>query len=329
MTKTNKRIIAVLSVVMIIATIICLCLIGVIENNSSNNLATKKSENNFSAEMKNTEYVKLAMSSALVLSSNGSVSKNISATVLPATANNKAVDWSVSWDDESNSQTVTNYVTVIPDSDGSTNATVTCKQAFTGTIIVTVTTKESGYQATCVVTFVGIPSNIDLNGSVSTSTGTITLGIGQDYVFDVGLNNPFNSVGSQFNDVTCSIKGVGSMTLGYYEYYVRSGTSTWYDDSDKTVTLDALKNNFISSNFSNGKLTIKTLKSIESYYSSVRTLDSGRTRAYSDKFRSYVDDCYFELTIKENVSGLSKKYIIRFDDKVVTGVKSGTTEIQF
>ena len=58
-------------------------------------------------------------------------------------------------------------------------------------------------------------------------------------------------------------------------------------------------------------------------------MDGGRTRAYHNKFRSFVDDCYFKVTVKENTSGLTKVLNIRFDDEVVTGVSVNTTEMQF
>lgn len=58
-------------------------------------------------------------------------------------------------------------------------------------------------------------------------------------------------------------------------------------------------------------------------------MDGGRTRAYHNKFRSFVDDCYFKVTIKENSSGLTKVLNIRFDDKVVTGVNVSDTELAF
>ena len=44
---------------------------------------------------------------------------------------------------------------------------------------------------------------------------------------------------------------------------------------------------------------------------------------------SFVDDCYFQVKITENNSGISKVIDIRFDDEVVTGVSVNTTEMQF
>ena len=325
MTKTiNKKLFAIMAAIAVFALVLSLVLVGC---SSDKNAPT--ADNDFSAEIHNTQYVKLAMSTATVLAADNSVSKTLTATVLPETAENKKVDWSVEWDNTENTTDVTEYVTVTPSADGSTTATVTCYKAFTGNIIITVTTRENGYSATCVVSFIGIPTEIALNGSLPPSAGEYNVGIGETYTFDVTLTNPFNQVGSQFNDITCGVNGVGSVVLGYMEHYNSSGIDKWYDESDETVTLDSLKENFITVSYSAGKLSITTIKSIESYYSSVQRMDGGRTRAYHDKFRSYVDDCYFKVWIKENTSGLTKEFNVRFDDAVVTGVNMSNGEISF
>ena len=145
----------------------------------------------------------------------------------------------------------------------------------------------------------------------------------------MSLTNPFNQVGEQFSDITCGVNGVGSVVLGYMEHYNSSGTDKWYDSSDKTVTLDSLKENFITVSYSGGKLSITTIKSIESYYGSMQRMDGGRTRAYHDKFRSFVDDCYFKVWVKESNSGLTKEFNVRFDDAVVTGVNMSNGELSF
>ena len=66
----------------------------------------------------------------------------LTATVSPETADNKAVDWGVSFVNPSSSwasgKTVTDYVTVTPSSDGALTANVNCLQAFGEQIKVTV-----------------------------------------------------------------------------------------------------------------------------------------------------------------------------------------------
>lgn len=284
-------------------------------------------QNDFVAETVNSEHIRLTMSTYATVASDNSVNKTIIATVLPSTAANKQVDWSVAWEDEEAEGDVSQYVTVTPASDGSTIATVKCKKAFTGTILVIATTRESGYQASCILTFIGIPTDMNVSGSVSPSGGAYKLGIGHDYVFDIELTNPFGSVGEEFNDFDCRVFGVGTVVLGYLER--TGGVEKWYDEENETVTLDSLKDNFISASYANGRLTVTTKKSIESYYSKTQRGDGGRTTFYWDKFRSYADDCYFSVRIEEKTSGGYKNLEIRFDDTLVTGIKVNQAEMQF
>lgn len=323
----NKKIIAaVIAVIAVFSFALAGCSL---ENGATDNVSKQENITNyFSAEIVTTENVLLSMSSPMA-GPGTSVSRTLAATVLPATATNKAVDWHCERVDSSNTANVSDYVTVTPESNGSTTATVTCYQAFTGNVIITVTTRESGYSATCVVSFIGVPTDIGISGSISPTGGEYKLGIGDAYEFTVTITNPFNSVGNQFNNITCGVNGVGSVVLGYMEHYNTSNTDRWFDEQNKTVSLNSLKDNFISVSYSGNNLTITTIKSIESYYLRTERLDSGRTRGYVDKFRSFVDDCYFKVWIKENTSGLTKEYIIRFDESIVTGISVDSGEIFF
>ena len=229
---------------------------------------------------------------------NNSVSQELIATVLPATASNKKVDWSIAWGDSGNTSNIEDYVTVTVNSDGSTVATVTCFQPFDDDAIITVTTRENGYSAYCIVSFVGYPTDISVSGVISEASDEFYyFGIGQSYTYDVELSSVFNIIGEGYQDLEVSIGASGSVILGYYEYFISSGTSKWYDTSDETVALETLKDNFISASISDNTLTINTIKTIESYYGELDVIDGGRTRSYKNKFRSFVDDCYFTVTI--------------------------------
>ena len=337
MTKSRNKVIAF---VLALATVFTLCftLVACTDDNTPDNTDTtakveqpiELSASDFKSEIVNTSGVMLLSASPMALTANASyVEQTLTATVLPATASNKAVDWSVAWADERNTVNISNYVTVTPASDGSTTATVTCKAKFTGNAIITVTTREGGYTATCIVSFVGKPTDITVSSSLTEQSDGYHVGIGNTYTFNVGLTNPFNSVGEDYQNITVEVGAVGSVVLGYYEYYVSSGTTNWYDTSDTTVTLDSLKDNFITASYSNGVLTVNTLKSIESYYESMSRIDSGRTRAYSNAFRSYASDCYFTVKITETNSGLSETIKIRFDESVVASVSVSSEELTF
>lgn len=182
MTTTNKKIISIISIVLVLSTVLCCTLVGCSAKEvPSSNPTETNLDNDFAVETNNTEYVKLAMGVAYAAAETNSVNKTITATVLPATAINKAVDWSVEWADNTNTSNVGEYITVTPDSDGSTTATVSCYKAFSGNILITVTTRESNYTASCVVTFIGLPTDISATGSLMPygENNTCDLGIGQ------------------------------------------------------------------------------------------------------------------------------------------------------
>ena len=329
---TNKRwAVAILAVVLVAILSVTLVACGTTNSPETSSEITENQSplNDFTAEIHNTEFVKLAMSAATTSATTNSISKTLTATVNPATASNKLVDWSVEWGDESNEADVSEYVTVTPSGVGSTIATVTCYKPFTGNIIITVTTRQNGYQASCIVSYQGAPTDIVINTSIAQENGDYVVGIGVDSQFDVALTNPLGEVGSQFNNITCEVNGVGSLVVGYMERYNSSGNTNWYDASDETITLDSIKDALISVSYANGKLTVTSKKSIESYYEKTSRLDSGRTTAYHNKFRSFVDDCYFQVTIRENTSGISKVIDVRFSDEVVTGVSVNTPEMVF
>lgn len=282
----------------------------------------------FRMEIQNSEHVLLSVSPVATTSSNG-ISKTIYATVKPDTATNKKVDWSVAWGDEGQSGNVTEYVSVTPASNGSTEATVTCHKAFTGTIVVTATTREGGFTAHCIVTYVGKPTEIKLTGEVSPSGGVYKLGIGRTYVYDVQLTNPLNSVGSDFNDIEVTVGGYGTIKVGYCEYTIVSSSYYWYEDTMKTVNIFEIADTFVEATYADGKLSITTKRTFENYYTSVKSIDGFRRKAYTDKYRETVEDCSISIVVREKKSDAYAEMTIKFDENVVTGVDIPIGEIQF
>ena len=256
------------------------------------------------------------------------VSKKIQAIIEPSTAKNVTVDWSVEWGEKQNGE-VTDYLTVTPDSDGSLSATVTCKQPFSGEIVVVCVTRQGKYVATCIVTYAGQPTDITLTGSTQETEGAYRFGIGNTYEYAIEMSNPFGAVGEKFNDIVVSVTGVGQVVLGYMEHFQAQNKDKWYDTSDETVEYDSLKDALISASFANGKLTIKTLSAVEDFYRGTGRMDGGRTIFYEGKFRSYVTECYFNVTLTEQNSGCSKTIKVVYDPGVVTGVNMSQNEMEF
>lgn len=102
----------------------------------------------------------------------------LTATIAPAEATNKTVDWSVSFVNPSSAwaagKTVTDYVTVTPTADGALTASVACLQAFGEQIKVTVTSRDNPEAtATCLVDYAERVAGYTLtltNGGVTISS---------------------------------------------------------------------------------------------------------------------------------------------------------------
>lgn len=73
--------------------------------------------------------------------------QTVTAHILPTDALNQKVDWSIAWANGNsawaNGKTVTDYVTISPQSDGAKEATVSCLQPFGEQIIITATSRDN------------------------------------------------------------------------------------------------------------------------------------------------------------------------------------------
>ena len=292
------------------------------------------------------------------VTSEQSVDVRIQAYVTPDDAANKEVDFSVAWGNAPThgSEPVTNYLTVTPDSDGSTMATVSCKKAFgSDTIIITVTTREGGYTATCTVTFTGIASGIEITSSTAAKKSTsergeyYELGTSKTYTFNIGLTNAFDDVAS---DLTVTeIGGEGTMYFGS-RYSNDGGYYNYQDVYQKSI--GELADKFITSaTISGTTLTVKTGSSVlENYYSEyaydeydyyyakdaflVELDDYWNIKGPSDTFYNdnskynaqNIGSCYFYVTVKDNVSGLSETVRLWLVSSV-SGVSLSETELEF
>ena len=253
----------------------------------------------------------------------------LTATVLPSTAKNKAVDWTIVWADSNNTANISEYLTITPDSDGSTIATVTCLKAFTGNAVVVVTTRESAYTAECLVTYVGVPTDMSVScNGITISNNACALGVGESYAFNVAPVNTLGPAGSGYQNLTVTLDAVGSVVLGNYTKF-SDGSEEWSSTADHTVSVQSLIDNFIELSYSNGVATVTTKKTIESYYEYLTRMDGGRTKLYTNKYHSSVGECYFRLTVTEPVSHVTKTIKITFDDSIVTGVNTNTSQINF
>ena len=297
--------------------------------------------------------------SGTTVTSPQSVDVRIEAYVYPESAANKAVDFSVAWGNAPThgSEQVSNYLTVAPDSDGSTTATVSCKKSFgDDTIIITVTTREGGYTATCTVTFTGIASGIEITSSTATKKSTsergeyYELGTSKTYTFNIGLTNAFNDAAGNLS--VTEIGGEGNMYFGNGSYN-DGGYINFTDMVQKSI--GEFADDFITSaTISGNTLTVKTgSKILENYYSSygpdeyfitdiyydryvVEMNDDWSIKDSSDTFRNQnaksnaqnIGSCYFYVTVKDSISGLTETVRLWLVSSV-NGVSLSQTELEF
>ena len=161
----------------------------------------------------------------------------LEAMVTPDIAENKAVDWSVSWSENAplaETATVTDYVTVTPASDGALTATLKCLKAFRGNeIIVTVTTREGEYAAQAVVTFKGFPSSLTVNNNNNATQDLAATG-----TYSVSLDNIFHDVDDSYK-ANIKLDGVsvgGTYTSALYIAIDGEDLTDRRDHYDQTKT---------------------------------------------------------------------------------------------
>ena len=331
----TKRKISIVLTSMLVLAALCFsmvaCNVDTVPNQDNTETENTLEVASLKTEFVNTDNIKLMAASAPVMAADtGVITQKISATVTPATATNKKVDWTVAWADSSNTNNVSNYVTVTPDSDGSTSATVTCKAAFSGNIVITATTRQNGYKADCVATFVGVPANIDIITNLTAASDGYHVAVGNTYAFTTELSNPFGEVGNAYKTLQVSVKGVGTIKVASKEVYVSSGNTKWYDELAEEISIESIASQFVDASISSdGSIIVNVKKSIESYYSSMDRIDSGRTQYYQDCFREYVTNCYFQIILTEPKSGISTSFNVVIDPNAVTDVTVNSGEMFF
>lgn len=299
-------------------------------------------------------------STTTTVSSDESVDVRIEAYVRPDDAANKKVDFSVSWGTAPThgSEPVENYLTVTPDSDGSTTATVSCKKAFgDDTILITVTTREGGNTATCTVTFTGIADGISISGSTATKKSTsgrgeyYEVGTSKTYTFDISLTNAFDDVASDLS--VKEIGGEGTMYFGNGSY--NDGGYINYTEMYQKDLGEVAGKFITSATISGNTLTVKTGSVVlENYYDHIAPDEyhivdilydryvveiTDDTMGYKDVGDSFVnqnakynaehiDDCYFYVTVEDEISGLTQTVKLWLVSSV-SGVSLSPSALEF
>ena len=279
----------------------------------------------------------------------------IEAYVVPENANNREVDFSVAWDEgaQRSAEPVTDYVTVTPESDGSRVATVACIKGFGDDIIlITVTTRDGGFQATCTVTFEGAPSSLKFmyNDTEYSSSSEITVQANAEYSVKLKLVGEFGEVGEKFGDfevvsVTMQGKfnakreGVNNAAVLYEDTIVIDLEDPCYYAYDiatggngNKVEFDASQ--FIECSIEGDTLKVRAIRSETSFFHPSTPPRTGTRVTYES---AYYDprgggapsDCRMCVLVKDKVSGVEGLIYIDIEGTAVSGVSLSETELEF
>ena len=250
-----KKFVVLISTVLTIA----LCCVGLIGCNAGKNVeenAVDEIFNNFDVvvdENTNVENIfegtmlepVLRLSSGTSVASANGVSKTLTATVYPEDATNVEVDWSIAWNSTAQliNEDISNYLILSVAEDGSRVCTVTCIKGFEGSsATVTVTTRDGGYKDSCLCTYVGAPTYMEiqmegqLDGSIDTFTVTNGIYNGSLYLKNaLGTSiDGSNAIGSQYGNY--EIVSVYA-DLKYYVTVIGVNNGTIVHQEDVLVSL--------------------------------------------------------------------------------------------
>lgn len=164
-----RKIAIMTAIIMIIASLFSLCACNAIDTIAptiTEPYADTISNVENGDENTDVQGVFLSMSSeAISASDDDPMTRKVVATVYPADAKDKSVDWVVAWGDKKGAiGEASDYLAVTPDSDGSCEATVTCIKPFElATIYVKAVTRVGGYSADIKCTYSGAAVTFTIN----------------------------------------------------------------------------------------------------------------------------------------------------------------------
>ena len=270
------------------------------------------------------------------------VSQTVTATITPSTVVDKYVTWSVAWANDAplKDKNISDYIKVTDDSQGNLTATVNCYKSFKGSkAILTCITRQGGKTGTVNIVYEGVPSSM----SITAPTGVTKYNLGKDsvdllyvgksYSLNLAMDNIFHSVGSNYNDFTVTVTGVGSVTCGSYS---QSGRGAGWSSHSNIVDFNKIAKEFVTCSTSGNTLSINVTKSLYDYYESKETKiveGNGETTTYTNKLYSINTDSdgnkpYFLVTVKHKTLGFSAQYKF-FIGEEVSKVSPSKTTITF
>ena len=250
------------------------------------------------------------------------VSQTVTATINPSTVVDKYVTWSVAWatDAPLKDKDISEYIKVTDESQGNLTATVNCYRSFKGSkAILTCTTRQGGKTGTVDIVYEGVPSSMVINAPSGVTKYNLgkdsvdLLYVGKTYSLNLAMDNIFHSVGSNFNDFTVTVSGVGSVTCGTYSQSARG--AGWSSHSN-VVDFSKIAKEFVTCSTSGNTFSINVTKSFYDYYESKETKiveGNGETTTYTNKLYSLNTDSdgnkpYLIVKVQHKTLGFSAQY---------------------
>lgn len=142
MNITKKQVFQIIGAYTLVAVLIASIILGVVYGikNQPETLQKAYAQESPMVIESSAENGIILASAEAVVASDGTSSQLITATITPASATQKSLTWSIAFKNENstwaNGKTVTDYVTISPNSSNDVYCTVTCAQAFGEQIIV-------------------------------------------------------------------------------------------------------------------------------------------------------------------------------------------------
>ena len=351
--KTNKiRWIAVFTAIVLLFAVVISSLVIAIGNKPAEVKPDNQAED-LSAATNDNPMVLLSMGEAVVMAapeigktdntteSTAYVSQTVTATITPATVVDKYVTWSIAWaaDAPLKNSNISEYIKITDESQGNLTATVNCYKAFKGSkAVLTCTTRQGNKTATIDVVYEGVPSSMTINSPSGVTKYNLgkdsvdLLYVGSSYSLNLAMDNIFHSVGSNFNDFTVTVTGVGSVTCGTYSQSKRG--AGWSSHSN-IVEFSKIAKEFVTTSTSGNTLSVNVTKSLYDYYESKETKvveGNGETTTYTNKLYSLNTDDngnkpYFIVKVQHKTLGFSAEYKFFIGEEVskVTASKATIT----
>lgn len=248
----------------------------------------------------------------------------LTATVLPADAPDKSLDWSVYWitNPFDDSEPVSNYINVEPFSDGSNKCNVIAKKSFgNGVIGVQATTRVGHFTATCRISYEGKPSRIRLhyNDQIYTGFNTLHMYTGT-HNLTLEAWNPIGPVAEKYSNFKLTNLTVsGSFVAEKLE--IVNGTIT--SREDVVLTANDYIDKFFSASINGSTLTITLVSTVENFVYPGNNVRTGTKYVYKEPYYDprgggRPSTVRPEITIHETVSN----EILMFEIKTLSSISS-------